>query len=289
MFLGIASLAQAQATRTWVSGVGDDANPCSRTAPCKTYAGAISKTAAGGDISTLDPGGFGSVTITKSITIEGTGTLAGILNSGTTGVTINAGVSDVIVLRDLLINGGGTLGTNGIQIFTASEVDIDHCRIQNNSANGINIITSALNQVVKVFVRNTEVTRNVRGIQVLPTNGATVKLVVNGSSFTNNSPGAGIDIGGANNTANISDSVMSHNNTGVQVQQLTSTAFVDGSNISYNVIGVSSSGPVHLSNCMIVGNTTNGLAGTSTQTGYFNNTIVGNTGDNTVTSSVAQQ
>src|SRR6266513_6517543 len=81
--------AQAQATRTWVSGVGDDANPCSRTAPCKTFAGAISKTAAGGEISVLDPGGFGAVTITKSITIDGTGMLGSILAAGTTGINVN--------------------------------------------------------------------------------------------------------------------------------------------------------------------------------------------------------
>src|SRR5262250_2119072 len=79
----VAAPASAQATRTWVSGVGDDANPCSRTAPCKTFAGAISKTAPSGEISVLDPGGFGAVTITKSITINGDGTLAGILVSGT--------------------------------------------------------------------------------------------------------------------------------------------------------------------------------------------------------------
>src|SRR2546426_6768037 len=79
------SLAQAQATRTWVSGVGDDANPCSRTAPCKTFAGAISKTFIGGEIDALDPGGFGAVTITKSITIDGAGTLASILSSGVNG------------------------------------------------------------------------------------------------------------------------------------------------------------------------------------------------------------
>ena len=82
--------AQGQALRTWVSGVGDDANPCSRTAPCKTFAGAISKTAAAGEISVLDPGGFGAVTITKAITINGEGTLAGILNAGTNGIVINA-------------------------------------------------------------------------------------------------------------------------------------------------------------------------------------------------------
>src|ERR1044071_7583262 len=85
--------AQAQATRTWVSGVGDDANPCSRTAPCKTFAGAISKTAAGGEISVLDPGGFGAVTITKSITISGDGTLAGIVSAGTNGIIVNAGAN----------------------------------------------------------------------------------------------------------------------------------------------------------------------------------------------------
>src|SRR3989442_15396047 len=84
-----ASPAQAQAARTWVSGTGDDANPCSRTAPCKTFAGAISKTAAGGEISVLDPGGFGAVTITKSITINGDGTLAGLLASLTNGIIIN--------------------------------------------------------------------------------------------------------------------------------------------------------------------------------------------------------
>src|SRR5207253_8119005 len=84
-----ASMAQAQATRTWVSGVGDDANPCSRTAPCKTFAGAISKTAKDGEISVLDPGGFGAVTITKAITIDGGGgQVASVLVSGTNGIVI---------------------------------------------------------------------------------------------------------------------------------------------------------------------------------------------------------
>src|SRR5215468_4700454 len=92
--------ANAQATQTWVSGVGDDANPCSRISPCKTFAGAISKTAGGGEIDALDPGGFGSVTITKSITLNGAGTLASIFaESGTSAITVNAGPTDVVVLR----------------------------------------------------------------------------------------------------------------------------------------------------------------------------------------------
>src|SRR5205085_2322693 len=87
--------AHAQATRTWVSGVGDDANPCSRTAPCKTFAGAISKTAAGGEIDCLDPGGFGAVTITKAITIDCGTFPGGILNSTFNGVIVNtAAASD---------------------------------------------------------------------------------------------------------------------------------------------------------------------------------------------------
>src|SRR5450432_4615171 len=81
-----ASLASAQATRTWVSGVGDDVNPCSRTAPCKTFAGAISKTAAGGEINCLDPGGFGGVTITKSMTISCEAGTAGVVVAGTNGL-----------------------------------------------------------------------------------------------------------------------------------------------------------------------------------------------------------
>src|SRR5262252_10518219 len=94
------STAQAQATRTWVSGVGDDANPCSRTAPCKTFAGAISKTAVNGIINCLDPGGFGTVTITKSITIDCRATLGGLLATGVQAIGIpTAGV--VVNLRGL--------------------------------------------------------------------------------------------------------------------------------------------------------------------------------------------
>src|SRR3954470_4780478 len=99
-----AGLAGAQASRTWVSGVGDDTNPCSRTAPCKTFAGAISKTAAGGEINALDPAGYGTVIITKSITIDGHNTLASLLASATVGVTISAGATDVVTLRGLSIN-----------------------------------------------------------------------------------------------------------------------------------------------------------------------------------------
>src|SRR5438552_11058393 len=131
-----ASMAQAQATRTWVSGVGDDVNPCSRTAPCKTFAGDISKTANGGEIDALDPGGFGAVTITKSITIDGTGTLASILSSGVQGVVINA-AGVVVRLRGLSITGAGTtLGTNGINFVSGAALYVEDTTIDNYSTTG---------------------------------------------------------------------------------------------------------------------------------------------------------
>jgi hypothetical protein len=293
LILGVASIAQAQATRTWVSGVGDDANPCSRTAPCKTYAGAISKTAAGGIISTLDPGGFGAVTITKSITIEGTGTLGHILNALVNGVIINAAAGDVVVLRDLSIHGAGS-GLNGVRILQAGEVYIQNCNIQNQAGDGIDIAVGA-GTAGKVFVQRSSIINTTgRGIEVIPTGGATVRLTVEESEVSGNSSN-GIDVTGNNNSAAIFNSRVTHNSlTGVQVQLTTSTAFVESSLIAYNGTGVNSgiSGQtpvIRLSGNMIVGNTTNGVAGTGTTVGFSNNTIVGNGGNNTVSSSVAQQ
>jgi hypothetical protein len=126
--LAVTAPVLAQASRTWVSGVGDDANPCSRTAPCKTFAGAISKTAAGGEIDALDPGGYGSVTITKSIIIEGRGTMASILSSGTNGIIVNAGDSDTVILRNLSIFGFGT-SLSGINFLAGANLVVENCMI----------------------------------------------------------------------------------------------------------------------------------------------------------------
>jgi len=151
-----ASLANAQASRTWVSGVGDDANPCSRTAPCKTWAGAISKTAPCGEIDALDPGGFGAVTITKSITLDGTGTFASILASLTTGIIINATNTDVITIRGVSINGFCN-GIRGINILQAKTVNIEDCVIFRFAGDGI---TSTDNNGLKLNVRNTVIRDN---------------------------------------------------------------------------------------------------------------------------------
>src|SRR5580692_8407347 len=125
--------AHAQATRTWISGVGDDANPCSRTAPCKTFAGAISKTSASGEINCLDPGGFGAVTITKAMTIDCLDVSnGGVVVSGTNGITVNVTAGTFVQLIGLDINGlgpGNSPGLNGVSVVTAGNVSIIDCLI----------------------------------------------------------------------------------------------------------------------------------------------------------------
>ncbi len=149
--------ASAQATRTWVSGVGDDANPCSRTAPCKTFAGAISKTAPAGEINVLDPGGFGAVTITKSITIRSDHIEAGVLVSGTNGIVVAAGASDSVVLEGLDIEGIGT-GLNGVNIISGLNTFIIRCTIHHFTGNGVNMTSNTTG--ARVFIRDSFISQN---------------------------------------------------------------------------------------------------------------------------------
>ena len=134
--------AHAQATRTWVSGVGDDANPCSRTAPCKTFAGAISKTATGGEINCLDPAGFGALTITKAINIDCRSVSnGGVLITGTPGITVAAGPADKVTLDGLDIFSTGT-GTNGVNFISGLTLIIRNTRIMNFTNAGVNVASN---------------------------------------------------------------------------------------------------------------------------------------------------
>lgn len=196
LFVSVQGVASAQATRTWVSGVGDDANPCSRTAPCKTFAGAISKTAAGGEISVLDPGGYGGVTITKSITINNLGGEAGVLASGINGIVVNAASTDRITLRGLTIEGAGT-GLNGIRILSAAEVIVDQCQIQGfrGASLSTGILLSPGAGTTRLTVRDTTINANGRelagnaGIVVKPTGGASAIADISNVHLANNAIG----------------------------------------------------------------------------------------------------
>jgi len=186
--LAVPTAASAQATRTWVSGVGDDANPCSRTAPCKTLAGAQSKTAAGGQISGLDGGGFGAITINKSLTIdlrrlwEG-----GVLTNVSNGITVNAGVNDKIVLRGLNING---LNSNfhGIRILQARSVKITDTNIWNFNRNGISVENA--NATIRVSVRRSQIEDNGgNGILVAPQGANVARVTVVNNEIDDNACG----------------------------------------------------------------------------------------------------
>lgn len=211
LFLVWTSALHAQASRTWVSGVGDDANPCSRTAPCKTFAGAISKTAAGGEISVLDPGGFGAVTITKSITINGSGQLAGILAAGVTGITINAASTDTVILRNISLVGFGT-GLTGIRVLNAAAVHVEGVDISGFTTKGISV-ESVVGANVALIVKDS-VIRNNRGansggILIKPTGTATA--VITNTQVQQNTFGLRVEDRG-NTTAANSDFSNNENN-----------------------------------------------------------------------------
>lgn len=292
--LCFASMAQAQATRTWVSGVGDDANPCSRTAPCKTFAGAISKTATGGEISVLDPGGFGAVTITKSITINGEGTLAGILAAGTTGVIINPPSTSTVVLRNLSIVGAGT-GFDGIRILNGAKIVIEKVSINGFTNQGIDITPSTAGLAQQVIVNDSQIRLNTQqGILVLPSGTATVQLMVTNSTVSGHGL-AGIDVAGNNNSATVTNTVLTNNTPGLQLQATTSEMFAESCTISNNTTGIQSgvggiaTPVVRISNCTISNNGTGVNFANGTVVGLTNNMVFGNTAGNALSSSVVGQ
>lgn len=279
------SIAQAQASRTWVSGVGDDANPCSRTAPCKTWAGAISKTAACGEIDALDPGGYGAVTITKSITLDGTGTFASILASLVNGIVINAAATDVITIRGISINGFCN-GINGINILQAKTVNVEDCVIfrfstgngitvndtngcrlnvrnsviRDNTLDAINAVAAAATPT-RITLSNVSLNGNANGIHAR----SGVTVTAEECSFSGNTA-AGVfadnTVGGSFAVIRVNRSQIQGNNIGVQ---------------SGSGAGVASS-VVEISQNLINFNTGNGVsvqAGGSVET-FTNNDIQGN-------------
>ena len=260
------TLMSAQATRTWVSGTGDDANPCSRTAPCKTFAGALPKTALGGEIDALDPGGFGVVTITKAITIDGGGgQVASVLASGTNGIVISAGSNDVVTLRNLRINGinGSSLGgINGIRFQTGKELHVEHCAIFGFTNAGIDIepstaskvsiddTISADNNFAGMFVQGTAAvtvdvyhsrfqSNGIHGIWASSNSNVSVR-----DSDASGNAGEGFIVfaNSATATLNITNSSSNNNGTGLQAGgsgSLTATATVTGLSMSNNGTGFS--------------------------------------------------
>jgi hypothetical protein len=241
-----AGMMYGQASRTWVSGVGDDANPCSRTAPCKTFAGAISKTAAGGEIDALDPGGFGALTITKAITLDGGGgQVASVLVSGTNGIVVQAGANDVVILRNLRINGiagSGAGGLNGVRFLSGRDLNIENCFIFGFTQNGLDI---ALNQGTQASVHVFHsVFKNNGGVGIRATNAVAPSVQV-GIDFTEIALDTiGVEAA-AHSSVEINDSMISKGSTsGIQADSATgdSVIAIDRSEVIANGSGAASIG-----------------------------------------------
>jgi hypothetical protein len=296
--LSLVSLsAQAQAPRTWVSGVGDDTNPCSRTAPCKTFAGAISKTAPGGEINCLDPGGYGVVTITKSIIISCEAGTAGVLASGTNGINVSVGASDIVYLRGLDVEGGIT-GVAGINFINLGALHVEHCLIRgfnSGTAAGVNFAPAGAAELyVSESYLSDNGAENAGGGVLVQANGAgTVRVVLDNIHADNNSSGLRVQNTGPSAEVSVSviDSVASGNSQGSGVVAYTTansgpaTVMINRLTSAYNSIGVWANGQkttVLLGNSVITGNT-NGAYVTNggTMESYKDNQINGNTTDGT--------
>ena len=282
--LAMIAPAYGQASRTWVSGVGDDVNPCSRTAPCKTFAGAISKTAAGGEINALDPAGFGAVTITKSITIDGGGgVIASVLNAGTNGINIpTAGIN--VTLRNLSINGFGT-GLYGISVTKPANVHIENVKVFGQSLIGLRFQpdtagTSTLAVTDSTFTENVgggillspgagtlnatlSMVRANRGTYGLRTEtGASV--AVQGGLFSNNTNNGVIAVG--NSVVNVEDAVSANNGTNGFVTVNTAAISLSRTGVFGNATGLNTAGGgsiLSFGTNQILGNATPGNAPTA--------------------------
>lgn len=281
----LTSQARAQATVTYVSATGDDANPCSRTAPCKTFTSAVSKTAAHGEVDVLDAGGFGSVTIVKSVTINGRGTAAHILNVGINGVTVNAATTDVVILRNIAIDGAGA-GLDGIRVLSAKTVQVDNCWIYGQGGDAIEV--AATNNVnLKVDDTTIEDCEG-DGIHVSTTSGQALVSVDNAriQDCTD-----GVEAV-SNVRAAIRNSVLTHNaSIGIQTSGSNSQLNIENVIVSYGTVGLQASAGsnIRVSNSVIAQNSTGISANGGMVDSFQGNSLMGNTVNGSFTTTTVKQ
>jgi hypothetical protein len=196
-------------TRTFLSALtGNDANACSPTSPCRTFAHAIAVTAAGGEVIALDSGGYGAVSISQAVSIiAAPGAYAGITVFSGDGITINVAASDAVILRGLTLNGLG--GNNGVNFNSGGTLILENCFVTNFPNNGILASTGG-----SLAVRDTNIKGCGNGIYLSLSAGTLLtsidhcRLDFNGNGFQAQSTSGGItQTSATNSTAN-------HNFTG---------------------------------------------------------------------------
>lgn len=272
--LTLVPMASAQAPRTWISGLGDDFNPCSRSLPCKTFQGALSKTLSGGEISVIDSGAYGTVTINTSITIDGTGSLASILSAGmTAGIIVNAGPLDRVVIRNVAIQGGGT-GLNGIRFLSGRELVLENVAIQNLTTRGVDVALAAANGTLNM--KNVSITDVPTGVRLTTTTGTVMGLL---EEVRMNTLGTGLEVGAGGNVV-ARNCEISRNGIGVLVSSATGNASIESSVISFNGTAVTTSaagGNINLADNGFYGNSNAVVIPGGVVSSAGDNRIVGST------------
>lgn len=289
--------AQALNTRTWVSGSGVDQANCGPIAsPCRTLQYAHDNTTAGGEVDVLDSAGYGAVVISKSITIVGDGSIAGVLAaSGFNAITINAGAADTVVLRGLTVEGAG-VGYSGIRYNSGGALTIANCLVQNFAGHGVEMILSSGSSVVEIL--NTTTSYNaLNGVSYRPASGSTAKakLTIDRLISTHNQNGILLlnDFSSGGLTANVSNSLVANNsgdgfylqsfsgplsvsvglssvtgnvNNGISVWRSTTTLILGRSTLASNKIGFANNSGVAYSyrDNHINGNTSADISGALT-------------------------
>ncbi len=288
--LAVPTIASAAASRTWVSGVGDDANPCSRTAPCKTFAGALSQTAPGGEIDALDPGGFGAVTITQAVTIDGGGgQVASALVSGTPGIVVAAGAADHVILRNLRITGLNGSGTTGVQFNSGASLRVENSQIFGFGQSGVTDASSTPNS--SLVISGTNIDNNGGdGVFVTPPAGVAAQAVLEDDALENNQCGLAAGAFGANGATPSFTTDCGTASAGPAASGVT-LGVSDTSASANSGIGIFANGSpssVFLSNASVFGNGTGLLAknGASIVSVGANNAVYGNGTNGSPTSTI---
>jgi hypothetical protein len=276
--------AQAQSPRTFVSAAGNDSNPCSFAAPCRHFQAAVNATSAGGEVDALDPAGYGPITISQAITIEGQGWSYIAPPAGGNGITINAGSGNVAI-HGVSLNGAGITGpTNGIVLNSAGSLTVTNCTLQNfvfdgsHQTTGNGILMQPTGGTLAFTITNTTASNNGdAGIFFNPpsgapsANGAIDHVVANANQF-------GIFVRpvfatGGSIVVTVSDSIVSNNSSiGIFAGQGSATpkVSIDNVTVSSNVFGIEAENPANvlLGRAVITGNTIGVQNSTSPNTFY---------------------
>jgi hypothetical protein len=273
-------------TRVFVAAQGSDANPCSFALPCRTFQHAHDTVVAGGEIDVLDPAGYGGLTISKAISIQGHGYAGISIGSSSIGITVSAGASDVVNLNGLLIEGNG-VGVEGIFFSSGGSLVIENCVVRNMTTHGLILAATASTTRMLTVSKSYFADNGNFGIDIVPAGSGSVLVAIDRTALYGNGFG-GMTVDGTIGTGAINvavtDSVSEQGSggpgfaaisaSGHSVTQLTLTR-ITAANNTIGVQAVGTNATISLTQSTITGNSAGFFAG--------NNGTIVSFGDNTLT------